>query len=380
MTTADEADAPTPEHPTPVSAGMAAPESPGQQLRQAREARKLDISHVATALRLTPQVVEAIERDDYAPLPSATFVSGYIRSYARLVGLDPEPLNQRFRRLHPNAEPPPRHFARGDHHGEQADGGGLGGVLILALIVIAVAAGGYAWWVMRPGPDEQAQGASTPESSAPQSTATAMRGQQRGFASESAAMMGTNTEADSPNDQARSALDEPPASAAETSPEPILGSSSDIRMAEPGTEPPISVTDPLIASLPTPPSPEVEGPTARATETRTPTDATEETVAAPADPETQAVELNFNGPCWVDIRDATGKVLLFGEMSRGSRETLDGQPPYSLVIGNAAAVELTVGGAPYDLRSVARGNVARFELDPTEIGAQTPNTTPGATD
>jgi len=369
---------------------MAVPESPGQQLRQAREARKLDISHVATALRLTPQVVEAIERDDYAPLPSATFVSGYIRSYARLVGLDPEPLNQRFRRLHPNAESPPRHFARGDHHGEQADGGGFGGALILALIAIALAVGGYAWWVMRPGSDEQAQDASTPQSSAPQTAA--MSDPQRGFAPESAALMGTNTEADSPNDRARSALDESPAGTVEIGPEPILGTSPDVRMSAPETEPPVSATDPipevadsraidpLSAPLPTPPSLEVERPAARATETATPADAAEETVAAAADPETQVVELSFNGPCWVDIRDAAGEVLLFGEMSRGNRETLDGQPPYSLVIGNAAAVELTVGGAPYDLRAVARGNVARFELDPAEIAARTANTPPGATD
>ncbi|MFP4075971.1 MAG: helix-turn-helix domain-containing protein, partial [Halochromatium sp.] len=165
---ADEADPPNPEQPRPSVADTAIPDSPGRQLRQAREARKLDIPHVATALRLTPGVVDAIERDDYAPLPSATFVSGYIRGYARLVGLDPERLNQSFRRLHPDAEPPPRHVARGDRQGAPDEGGGSGGFLVLLLIVLAVAAGGYAWWVMRPGLDEQARPAATPEPAAPQ--------------------------------------------------------------------------------------------------------------------------------------------------------------------------------------------------------------------
>nr|WP_276570569.1 RodZ domain-containing protein [Halochromatium salexigens] len=360
-------------------------------MRQARQARKLDVSHVATALRLTPQVVEAIERDDYAPLPSATFVSGYIRSYARLVGLDPEPLNQSFRRLHPNAEPPPRHFARSEQNGEQTDGGGLAGALVLALIVLAAAAGGYAWWTLRSGPDEPAQQAATPDPSAPPSFSAS--DPQRELAP--APGMDRDTEARSPSDRAPSVVNEPPTEAdSETGSEPTLGTSPDVRMAEPGAEPPTSATDPIpevadspalestpadstvespSAPLPTPPSPEVERPASSATQT--PADDEEEAVSAPADSSATAIELGFTGPCWVDIRDATGEVLLFGEMSRGDRETLAGEPPYSLVIGNAAAVELTVGGAPYDLRSVARGNVARFELDPAEISSRTPDAT-----
>ncbi len=43
---------------------------------------------------------------------------------------------------------------------------------------------------------------------------------------------------------------------------------------------------------------------------------------------------------------------------------LGGQPPYSLIIGNAAATKIMVGGQPFDFRSVVRGNVARFILDP----------------
>ena len=404
MTMADEADAPNPEQPTPTVADTAIPDSPGRQLRQAREARKLDIPHVATALRLTPGVVDAIERDDYAPLPSATFVSGYIRGYARLVGLDPEPLNQSFRRLHPDAEPPPRHGARGDQPGAQSEDGGSGG----PLIVLAVAAGGYAWWVMRPGPDEQARPASTPESAAPQPASTMESRRDR--APDPAA----GNDPLSARDRARSTLSESPAGAvdadsgtdseigsetgSETGPDPILGTSPDVRIAEPAAEPPaLDAANPtpnspaadrapsagtsaaLNTPLPLPPSPEVERPAPRTT--ATPVDEEEEATATPpgTTATAQAVELSFSGPCWVDIRDATGEVLLFGEMSRGDRETLAGEPPYSLVIGNAAAVELSVGGAPYDLRSVARGNVARFELDPAEIGAQTPNSSPNST-
>ena len=97
-------------------------------------------------------------------------------------------------------------------------------------------------------------------------------------------------------------------------------------------------------------------------------------------PGSDRVDLAFTGPCWVDIRDAKGTVLLFGEMARGDQETLAGEPPYSLVIGNAAAVEMTIGGTPYDVRAVARGNVARFEIDPRELDPSTGTTAAETTD
>ena len=67
--------------------------------------------------------------------------------------------------------------------------------------------------------------------------------------------------------------------------------------------------------------------------------------------------------------DVAGEVQLFGEMADGDRHVLGGEPPYSLVIGNASAVTMTVGGTPFDVRAIAKGNVARFELDPADIVA-----------
>jgi cytoskeleton protein RodZ len=79
------------------------------------------------------------------------------------------------------------------------------------------------------------------------------------------------------------------------------------------------------------------------------------------------VVVAFTGPCWVDIRDATGDFKLFGEMGDGDRHELGGEPPYSLIIGNASAVQMEIGGAPFDVAAIARGNVARFTLDAATI-------------
>jgi len=65
---------------------------PGQRLRQAREAAGLSRDEVASRLRLRLELISALEDDDYAHLPPAAYVSGYLRSYARLVDLPAEEL------------------------------------------------------------------------------------------------------------------------------------------------------------------------------------------------------------------------------------------------------------------------------------------------
>jgi Uncharacterized protein conserved in bacteria len=72
---------------------------PGQQLAQAREARGLSQTDVATRLYLRVQVIDLLETDDYDRLPQFVFVQGYLRAYAKLLGLDPEPLLSQYAAL-----------------------------------------------------------------------------------------------------------------------------------------------------------------------------------------------------------------------------------------------------------------------------------------
>jgi cytoskeleton protein RodZ len=76
------------------------------------------------------------------------------------------------------------------------------------------------------------------------------------------------------------------------------------------------------------------------------------------------VVMTFTAPCWVDVRDSERQFKLFGEMPKGTQKVLGGTPPYKMVLGNARAVTITIDGVPYDLRPHAKGNVARFTLDP----------------
>ncbi len=60
----------------------------GEKLRQAREERGISLAEVAEQTRISPQYIESIERDDYKPLPGGIFNKGFVKSFAKYVGVD----------------------------------------------------------------------------------------------------------------------------------------------------------------------------------------------------------------------------------------------------------------------------------------------------
>lgn len=67
----------------------------GQYLREAREAAGLGVDEVASRLRMPVQVVRSLEQEDWQRLGAPVFVRGQLRSYAKLLGVDLEPLLQK---------------------------------------------------------------------------------------------------------------------------------------------------------------------------------------------------------------------------------------------------------------------------------------------
>ncbi len=124
-------------------------DGPGRRLHVARQARGLPIDAIASQLHLKPAIVAAIERDDYDALPGSVFITGYMRNYAKLLGLDPEVLLDAYRAANPAAEPvlQPRTLGTGK---EQVGSGHLA-VRLMSLIIIAVLAGlAWLWWQNQP--------------------------------------------------------------------------------------------------------------------------------------------------------------------------------------------------------------------------------------
>ena len=65
---------------------------PGEQLRSERERRGLTLEEAARQTCIGISYLEALEAGRYEELPNPAYVKGIIRSYARILGLSPEPL------------------------------------------------------------------------------------------------------------------------------------------------------------------------------------------------------------------------------------------------------------------------------------------------
>ncbi len=77
----------------------------GATLRHARETKGLTCDDVARATRIPLRMIVAIEKEDWGKLPGGIFTRGYVRAYAREVGLEGEALVAQYEAEH--APPPP---------------------------------------------------------------------------------------------------------------------------------------------------------------------------------------------------------------------------------------------------------------------------------
>lgn len=83
---------------------------------------------------------------------------------------------------------------------------------------------------------------------------------------------------------------------------------------------------------------------------------------APSPASALALLFHFNEESWVEVRSADGKVLLQRLNAAGSEQEVDGEAPFSLVVGNAKGVALKFRGQTVDLTPYTRDSVARLKL------------------
>jgi transcriptional regulator with XRE-family HTH domain len=78
----------------------------GAYLKAVREHKELSFVQVAEATRIRKAYLAAIEADDITPLPSRPFAVGYVRTYARALGLDGDTAAARFKAEQPEPYEP----------------------------------------------------------------------------------------------------------------------------------------------------------------------------------------------------------------------------------------------------------------------------------
>lgn len=91
-------------------AASAAPQPPqtiGAALRQARDAAGLTLEDVAARTKVRPGILREIEADAHEKLPALTYSLGFVKAYARTVGMDPAAAADRYRRESLKGDPVP---------------------------------------------------------------------------------------------------------------------------------------------------------------------------------------------------------------------------------------------------------------------------------
>ncbi|HET6516204.1 MAG TPA: RodZ domain-containing protein [Thermodesulfovibrionales bacterium] len=68
----------------------------GEILKKKREASGIDLREISDTLRIRFEYLKALEENAFNRLPEAVYTRGYIRAYAKSLGLDPEPIVEMY--------------------------------------------------------------------------------------------------------------------------------------------------------------------------------------------------------------------------------------------------------------------------------------------
>lgn len=296
----DGADALT--HDSPPNDAAAA----GALLRAGREAAGLSVAAVAQQLKLAPRQVAALEDGDFAKLPGRTFIRGFMRNYARLLRLDSDavlaalPESAAALSLeHPSLAPTPRPM--GELPAEvHAKPNPARWAIPLALAAIVTVAAVYE--ISRP-PAEVAK------------------------------------------------------SVAFDKPELVASPVAPITDAAPAAAPAGTAT-----ALPNPLAAGGEAAPVARDDAGGKTESNQAAASGPTESSNAPIALAFRGKSWVEVRDATGVLIAQVTGSAGGTQVVNGRAPFDVILGNAAAVNVTWQGRPFDTTPYTRQNVARFTL------------------
>ncbi len=273
----------------------------GALLRAGREAAGLSIATVAQQLKLAPRQVTALEESDFAALPGRTFVRGFVRNYARLLRLDAD--------------------------------------VVLGALPEAIAPATRDYPSLAPSP--RPMGELPAEAHVrPSAARWAIP----------LALVAVVTVA------AVYEIARPPAESPRTA-----GAS---KPAPATLAPPVGDTAP--GSARTVLSNPLAGADDKAGAVTENAGKNEDAAAAPAAPAPDVanapIVLSFHGTSWVEVRDATGALVLSVTDNAGGTQTVIGRAPFDVVLGNAAAVDVSWLGKSFDTAPFTRQNIAKFTL------------------
>ncbi|UST68312.1 RodZ domain-containing protein [Pseudomonas moraviensis] len=333
-------------HPEVVAANRV---NPGETLRQARESNGWSLAEVALKLNLTVTSLSNLEAGAFDKLPGHTFARGYIRAYAKLLGMDQTVLVQQFDQS-----------TGTDSQGSNVHA--LGRIeepvrvshtilrIVSLLLLIAVIGGGFVWWQDQTSQRTRDLTSLAPEHvevegadgttqihpiDEPEDQAVA---ENQADNSTSLALPQSETTAESTGAESAAPATEPAA--------PAVAPSAPAQTPAPVVAAPATPA-PNVPATPAPTAPVAQAPSAEA--------------AAPVAGEGQ-VQLQFTGDCWAQVTDGRGKVIFSGLKHKGDSVSVSGKPPLAVRLGVARAAQVSYNGQPVDIAPFTSGETARLKL------------------
>lgn len=323
--------------------------NPGETLRQARENKGWSTAQVAGQLNLTENALRQLEQGSFDQLPGHTFACGYIRAYAKLLGMDQAQMVTAFDQ-----------YTGTDASGSNVQA--LGRVVepvrlsrnllrLFSLALLAVLIGfGYFWWQER--------------SARPAETGSLNMEHVEVESADGTTEIHT---LDEPEDQA---VAEDQANTPPVPSEPAGDSGTAEAPAEgtpPATAAPVAPGTPAVPEAAQAPAPAVPAPAQPPAAQQPAVPANPAAPAeAPAAPVVAAagqgvVKVQFTADCWTQVTDADGKVILEGLKRKGDSLEVAAKAPVQLRLGFAQGAQVSYNGQPVEV-TPARGGTARLKL------------------
>ncbi len=286
----------------PSDNNNARPFSVGVALREAREKLGLSLADVANRLKFAPRQIEALEEDNFARLPEIAFVRGFVRSYAKLLHLDPVALLAALPRPAAQAELSAASMEKEVRFPSAYAMRKQNYIWLTAGLAVAVMLGLFVWL-----------NSSLPLAKVEKSALPVVTTQ-----SVPVEILAEQTTVPTPPDAIATA----PARM------PLVG---------PPLPPAIQAAQPVVKAVP-------------------PESSTTPRKAAP-------IRLTFDQDSWVEVTDKDGISLMAQLNLSGTERYIRGNPPFSLKIGNASGVHLYYQGKAIDLAPYNRAEVAHLTLE-----------------
>lgn len=312
--------------PTTAPAGLTA----GALLRQAREAAGLHVAAMAVSLKVPVSKLEALENDRYDLLPDAVFARALASSVCRSLRIEPGPV---LDRLPQSAKPrlvqdddginapfrSPRDAVAQPWRDQLTRPVSLAvGAIALGIVAVLV------WPHGQPG--ESAAVALKTDKPLPVPQPAPAGESLKTETATSAGLMPASVNVSGP-----ATAPAAPSAAVQPTPAPAAAAASATLAAAPAAAP-VTAAAPAPASAGSAPAP------------------------------TGDLVFRASGESWIEVRDARGAVPLRKVLAAGESAAISGARPLQVTVGNVDATELDVRGKRYDLKSIARDNVARFQV------------------